>query len=138
MIKAYIDASVKGNPGSAGGGILLIDNTGRQRQLAFALPGKLSNHQAEFAVFVNLLDLLLQEKSQHETIMVYSDSKVLVSTVDKNHIANTDFLPYLELIQQKLVAFELLILQWLPEANNKGADNLARQGLKKALKLQNW
>ena len=70
--------------------------------------------------------------------MVYSDSKVLVSTVDKNHTANTDFLPYLELIQQKLVAFELLILQWLPEANNKGADNLARQGLKKALKLQNW
>ncbi|MDN6754550.1 MAG: ribonuclease HI, partial [Enterococcus sp.] len=27
----------------------------------------------------------------------------------------------------------LLILQWIPEAKNKGADNLARQGLRKEL-----
>ncbi len=135
MIKAYIDASVKGDPGAAGAGILLVNSKGQQ-QHAFPLIGQYSNHQAEFAAFTALLELLLQEDCTQETVMVYSDSKVLVSTVDKNYTANPDFLSYLQEIQIKLPQFKLLILQWIPEAKNKGADNLARQGLKKALRLQ--
>lgn len=135
MIKAYIDASTKGNPGPSGGGILLLkDQT--QQQLHFPLP-VLTNHQAEFAVLERLLEQLLQEEQVTETIMVYSDSKVLVSTIDKNHTNNPDFQDYLIRIQSLLSHFPLLILQWIPEKQNKGADHLARQGLQKALLLQN-
>ena len=66
--------------------------------------------------------------------MCYSDSKVLVSTVDKNHTENSSFFCYLEKIKQLLPNFHLLILQWIPENKNKGADNLARQALQKQLK----
>lgn len=135
MIKAYIDASTKGNPGPSGGGILLIDGR-KQRQLHFPLP-VLTNHQAEFAVMEKLLEHLVQEGKIAETVMVYSDSKVLVSTIDKNHTNNPDFQDYLKNIQALLPRFPLLLLQWIPEKQNKGADHLARQGLQKALLLQN-
>lgn len=133
MIKAFIDASTKGNPGPSGGGIVLLSDQG-QKQYHFPL-ANMSNHQAEFAVFLRLLELLVENNLNEETIMVYSDSKVLVSTIDKNYTRNPDFETYLRTIQQKLPHFPLLILQWIPEKQNKGADHLARQGLQKALKL---
>lgn len=135
MIKAYIDAATKGNPGPSGGGLMLTGDH-LYIQESFALP-ELSNHQAEFASFCTLLDYLLANDYQNQTIMVYTDSKILAQTVDKNYTNNPDFQDYLENIQEKLTSFPLLILQWIPESKNKGADNLARQGLQKALKLQN-
>ena len=129
MLKVYIDASTKGNPGPSGGGILIVYQ-GKQEQLSIPLSAG-TNHQAEFEVF---LEFLKNEGLQNETIFCFSDSKTLVSTVDKNTTKNELFLPYLQKIKELLPDFSLLILQWLPENKNKGADNLARQALQKQLK----
>lgn len=135
MIKAYIDAATKGNPGPSGAGIMLIGKN-LYIQKSFPLPNQ-SNHQAEFASFCLLLDYLLENQLQNQTIMVYTDSKIVAQTIDKNHTNNSDFKKYLQEIQEKVTNFPLLIVQWIPESKNKGADNLARQGLQKALQLQN-
>jgi ribonuclease HI len=132
MLKVYIDASTKGNPGPSGGGILIVHEN-KQEQLSVPL-SKGSNHQAEFEVFLKTLEFLKEKGLNNETILCYSDSKVLVSTVDKNHTENSNFFCYLEKIKQLLPNFHLLILQWIPENKNKGADNLARQALQKQLK----
>lgn len=131
MLKVYIDASTKGNPGPSGGGILLVADH-QQEQLSIPLSFG-SNHQAEFEVFLKTLEILKNRQMTEEIILCYSDSKVLVSTIDKNHTTNQDFLPYLEKIQSLLKDFSMLILQWIPESKNKGADNLARQALQKNL-----
>lgn len=131
MLKVYIDASTKGNPGPSGGGILIIADQ-QQEQLSIPLSFG-SNHQAEFEVFLKTLEILKNRQMTEEIILCYSDSKVLVSTIDKNHANNKDFLPYLEKIQSLLKDFSMLILQWVPESKNKGADNLARQALQKFL-----
>lgn len=131
MLKVYIDVSTKGNPGPSGGGILLVSDH-QQEQLSIPLSFG-SNHQAEFEVFLKTLEILKNRQMTAETILCYSDSKVLVSTIDKNHTSNKDFLPYLEKIQSLLKDFSMLILQWIPESKNKGADNLARQALQRAL-----
>ena len=52
MIKVYMDASTKGNPGPSGGGILIVHEN-RQEQLKVPL-SEGSNHQAEFEVFLKL------------------------------------------------------------------------------------
>lgn len=134
MIKAYIDASTKGNPGPSGGGIVLVGENIYQQQ-AFPLP-YLTNHQAEFAVFSHLLDLLLEKKLEDKTIIVYTDSKILAQSLEKNYSKNSDFLKFLSVIEEKIIKFPLLMVQWIPEAKNKGADHLARQGLQKALRLE--
>ncbi|BAO06878.1 hypothetical protein EMQU_1321 [Enterococcus mundtii QU 25] len=131
MLKVYIDASTKGNPGPSGGGILIIADQ-QQEQLSIPLSFG-SNHQAEFEVFLKTLEILKNRQMTEEIILCYSDSKVLVSTIDKNHTNNKGFLPYLEKIQSLLKDFSMLILQWVPESKNKGADNLARQALQKFL-----
>ncbi|WP_347081886.1 ribonuclease HI family protein [Enterococcus mundtii] len=131
MLKVYIDASTKGNPGPSGGGILIVADQ-QQEQLSIPLSFG-SNHQAEFEVFLKTLEILKNRQMTEEIILCYSDSKVLVSTIDKNHTNNKDFFPYFEKIQSLLKDFSLLILQWVPESKNKGADNLARQALQKTL-----
>ncbi|MGM9903980.1 ribonuclease HI family protein [Enterococcus hirae] len=131
MLKVYIDASTKGNPGPSGGGIVIVTDQ-QQEQLAIPLSYG-TNHQAEFEIFFKTLEILKNKKVMEETILCYSDSKTLVSTIDKNYTSNKDFIPYLLKIQTLLKDFSLLILQWIPESKNKGADNLARQALRKTL-----
>lgn len=135
MLKIFIDAATKGNPGPSGAGILLIDEQ-KQHQLSFPL-GTLSNHQAEFATLLLVMDKLIKESLTQQTIFIYTDSKIVASTIETNHTKNNDFLPYLLRFQELERHFQLLIIQWIPESQNKGADNLARQGLQKQLKLAN-
>ena len=111
MLKVYIDASTKGNPGPSGGGILIVYQ-GKQEQLSIPLSIG-TNHQAEFEVFLKTLEFLKKNDLQNETIFCFSDSKTLVSTVDKNATKNELFLPYLQRIQELLSEFSLLILHWI-------------------------
>ncbi|WP_165006626.1 MULTISPECIES: ribonuclease HI family protein [unclassified Enterococcus] len=134
MIKVYIDASTKGNPGPSGGGLLIVYEN-RQEQLTVPLSNG-SNHQAEFEVFLKTLEILKKKKLTQETILCYSDSKTMVSVIDKNFTSNPSFTAYLAEIQQLLSEFSLLILQWIPESQNKGADNLARQALQQQIKKE--
>ena len=83
MIKVYIDASTKGNPGPSGGGILIIHKN-KQEQLTVPLSDG-SNHQAEFEVFLKTLEILKEKGWVNETILCYSDSKVLVYNRQKPH-----------------------------------------------------
>lgn len=134
MIKVYVDASTKGNPGPSGGGILIIQEN-QQEQLKVPLSDG-TNHQAEFEVFLKTLKILKEKGLTKETILCYSDSKVLVSTIDKDYTSNQNFITYFQSIQTLLSEFTLLILQWIPESKNKGADHLARQALKASLDNQ--
>lgn len=132
MLKVYLDASTKGNPGPSGGGIVLVGEQIHE-QLSFPLE-ELSNHQAEFAVMQKALSLLIERNLHQQTCMFFTDSKVVAQTIDKDHTSNSAFQVYLTTIRSLLNQFSLAIIQWIPESQNKGADHLARQGLSKALK----
>ncbi|QIL46490.1 ribonuclease HI family protein [Vagococcus coleopterorum] len=131
MLKIYVDASTKGNPGPSGIGIQLIDGN-HYLQLNYPL-SDMSNHQAEFVAMEAGLTEAIERGLNDQTTFVYSDSKVVCETIDKNFTQNETFKPYLKRIQQLIPKFDLIIIQWIPERQNKGADNLARQGLQKAL-----
>jgi len=133
MLKIYIDAATKGNPGPSGAGVLLIDGKSQQ-QLSFPL-GIMSNHEAEFSALLFVLERLIAEDKTHQTVFIYTDSKIVAATIEKNHTKNLAFQPFLTRFQELENQFELLIIQWIAEKENKGADNLARQGLQKQLKL---
>lgn len=91
MLKVYIDASTKGNPGPSGGGILIVYQ-GKQEQLSIPLSIG-TNHQAEFEVFLKTLEFLKKNDLQNETIFCFSDSKTLVSTVDKTQRRTSSSFP---------------------------------------------
>ena len=110
MIKVYTHAAVNGNPGDVGLGILVLKD-GEQKPFKIPLEEKMDNHLAEFTAIHWALEWLLEEGMQEELIFMHTDSKVLKE------------------IHQTLKHFPQLFVKWIPESENRGADQLARQAL---------
>lgn len=134
MLKVYTDAATKGNPGPSGAGVMII---GEQiyEQLSFPLP-EVTNHQAEFLAIIKSLEFLSKPENNFlsETIFIHSDSKIAIQTIQKNHAKDKHFQYYLHQINHLSKNFPFVFFKWIPENQNKGADNLARQGLEKSKK----
>lgn len=130
MIRVSIDASVDGQFGVAGIGILWIEN-GQQRQIAIPLMHKMDNHEAEFWALHQLLTLIIQEEKTAELIICHTDSKVVYEAVQKRFHKRD---PYKQILGQILTLLEQVPqfnLQWVSDQQNKGADRLARQAMRK-------
>lgn len=133
MLKIYVDASTKGNPGPSAGGIVIVGNQ-LHKQLHVDL-GTCSNHEAEFKIFIYALNYLIDYHFTDQTVLLHSDSKIVIQTVEKKFTKNSTFQPYLDQFNTVEKAFSLLLVKWIPESQNKGADTLARQALQKYLAL---
>ena len=132
MLRIYVDAATKGNPGPSAGGIVFVgDNVYKQLHISL---GVCSNHEAEFKIYIYALEWLLDNDMSSETILIHSDSKIVVQTIEKRYAKNPTFVPYLQKFKQLEPLFPLLMTKWIPESHNKGADNLAKQALRKCYK----
>lgn len=129
MLKIYVDAATRGNPGPSGGGIVYITEATR-KQLHIPL-ATLTNHEAEFSVLIQALQLVIKNQENQQTVVLHSDSKTVIETLEKNFTRNEAFQPYLKEFKQLEQQFPLLLLKWVPESQNKGADQLAKQALRK-------
>ncbi len=131
MIKIYIDAATNQKKQiSAGGMILLKDHTQIQHQQQ--LTSK-TNNEAEFEMLYFTLEYLTKMKWTKETIFIYTDSLIVAQSIEKKYVKDLRFKYYLEKISLLIENFDLLFIEWLGEANNKGADKIAKQALQKRL-----
>ena len=128
MIKVYTDAAVNGNPGDVGLGILVLKD-GEQKPFKIALEEKMDNHLAEFTAIHWALEWLLEEGMQEELIFMHTDSKVAADAIAKNYTKKEANRLVLKEIHQTLKHFPQLFVKWIPESENRGADQLARQAL---------
>ncbi len=114
MLRIYVDAATKGNPGESGGGIVYLTDQSRQ-QLHVPL-GIVSNHEAEFKVLIEALKQAIANEDNQQTVLLHSDSKIVVQTIEKNYAKNEKYQPYLAEYQQLEKNFPLLLIKWLPES----------------------
>lgn len=133
MLKLYTDASVKGNPGLAGVGIVI---TGKDvyEQLSIPLHGEWNNHEAEWEALYIGLQWLIEHRKTNHLLSIYTDSKLVAEAIEKEYVKKEKFRSYLEKVTSCLNEFSFSEVDWIPEKENKGADNLARQALRKAEK----
>lgn len=127
MIEVYTDAASKGNPGKSGAGIYIKAN-GTTSTHTFSL-GILSNHEAEFHAVIKALEIC-QEQFPAEILSFRSDSRVVVDVIDKNDTKNQAFLPLLKKIQELAEPFPYFFIKWIPEKQNKQADQLAKSAIR--------
>ena len=132
MIKVYTDAAVNGNPGDVGLGILVLKD-GEQKLFKIPLEEKMDNHLAEFTAIHWALEWLLKEGMQEELIFMHTDSKVAADAIAKNYTKKEANRLVLKEIHQTLKHFPQLFVKWIPESENKGADQLARQALQQTI-----
>ncbi|ATP39722.1 ribonuclease HI [Solibacillus sp. R5-41] len=128
MLEVYIDGASAGNPGPSGIGIFL-KGEGILEKISEPI-GITNNHQAEFIALVRGLEEA--KKTGTTFVSMRSDSKIVVSSVDKAYVKNEEFKPYLEKALQLIKQFDLFFIKWIPDKENKAADALAREAIQKA------
>ncbi|QTM99608.1 reverse transcriptase-like protein [Sediminibacillus dalangtanensis] len=127
MIEVYTDGAASGDPGLSGVGIFIKDG---KKTYAYQFPlGSMSNHQAEFEAVIKGLQVC-RENFQDEILSFRSDSKLVVDVIEKDFTKNQTFLPYLQEIRKQIETFPLFFIKWIPEKQNKHADQLARQAIR--------
>ena len=132
MIKVYTDAAVNGNPGDVGLGVLVLKD-GEQKPFKISVEEKMDNHLAEFTAINWALGWLLEEGLQEELIFMHTDSKVTADAISKRYTKKEANRIVLKEIQNKLKDFSQLFVKWIPESENRGADQLARQALQQTI-----
>ena len=125
MLEIYIDAASAGNPGKSGIGIY-IKGEGHQIKISEYI-GMTNNHIAEFTALVRALEEAVKLGSN--LISMRSDSKIVVSSVEKAYVKNEEFKPYLTRALQLIEEIDLFFIKWIPDNQNKAADALARQAI---------
>ena len=132
MIKVFTDAAVNGNPGDVGLGVLVLKD-GEQMPFKISVEEKMDNHLAEFTAINWALSWLLEEGYQEELIFMHTDSKVTADAISKRYTKKEANRIVLKEIQNKLKDFSQLFVKWIPESENRGADQLARQALQQTI-----
>lgn len=127
MLEIYIDGASSGNPGPSGIGVF-IKGEGHHIQIAEYI-GESNNHIAEFTALIRGLEEA--KKLGTSFVSVRSDSKIVVSSVEKRFVKNEIFKPYLEKILLLIEEFDYFFIKWIPEHQNRAADMLAREAIRK-------
>lgn len=132
MIRVKTDAAVNGNPGKVGIGIEILY---KKQQFLFKENSELlmDNHQAELWAIYRALIILQEKEWYQEMIFLNSDSKFAMMAIEKNYTKQIAYQDILRKVQEERKKFPQLFLEWIPEKENRGADQLARQALQQIL-----
>ncbi|MFC0523225.1 RNase H family protein [Pontibacillus salicampi] len=128
MIEVYVDGASQGDPGPSGAGVY-IKQSGNHFDHSIFL-GTMSNHEAEFHAVIHALRIC-QQQFPNDIISIRSDSRLVVDAVEKSYTKKELFRPLLEELQQLGTLFPIYFIKWIPNKQNKRADELARQAIHK-------
>ena len=132
MIRVRTDAAVNGNPGKVGIGIEILY---KKQQFLFKESSDqlMDNHQAELWAIYRALIILQEKEWYQEMIFLNSDSKFAMMAIEKNYTKQVAYQEILKKVQEERKKIPQLFLEWIPEKENRGADQLARQALQQIL-----
>lgn len=124
MVKLYTDAAT--NKTHSAAGILVIAEQ-KRHQIKQKITAS-NNHQAEFEAAILGFEYLLRHFPNAQNVFFYSDSKIVIDSLDKRY--SKSFAPELTKLLALQEKFPLVIAQWIHDKQNTGAHNLALQALK--------
>ncbi|BAQ10961.1 ribonuclease Hi [Bacillus sp. OxB-1] len=127
MIELYVDGASAGNPGKSGIGVY-IKGEGHQIRISEPIEPT-DNHTAEFQALLRGLEEAAQLTSG--MVAAKSDSQIVVQAVEKEFVKNEKHQTYLARILEIAKGFDYFFIKWIPDEQNKAADALARQAVRK-------
>ena len=131
-IEIYIDGASKGNPGPSGIGVVICRD-GQTIKNISSFIGNATNNIAEYTALIYGLQEGLV--SNAESIKINTDSQLLYRQVKKIYkIKNPNILGLYNQALHLLSAFKTVSLNHISRELNRGADRLATQAIKKAIK----
>ncbi|XJS11496.1 ribonuclease HI family protein [Aerococcaceae bacterium WGS1372] len=134
MIKIYSDAAFKQKTREVGIGIQIISEEQRILNKTY-IPWVFDNHVAEFLALISALNYVTTNFELDQAVLFYSDSRILIESLEKAYSKHDEYSKPLAYLLNQLDTIPLFFPKWIPEAQNKGADHLARQALRREGKL---
>lgn len=128
-----VDGAARGNPGAAGCGAAIYDETGTVVKKLSRYLGHATNNVAEYEGLLMGLEALIQLGRRR--IRVQSDSQLLVRQLNGQYRVKDEKLkPLFERAMTLLRQFDSVEIVHVRRELNKLADRLANQGIDDALK----
>lgn len=131
VINVYTDGASRGNPGSAGTGIVISDEDRNILETHKNFLGTATNNVAEYTALIESVKYLSGLNFSFDSIVFYSDSELMVKQIKGEYkIRNKDLIKLsLEFWSEIKKLGRNFTIQHLPRGENKLADKLANEAI---------
>lgn len=134
QFEIFIDGASKGNPGPSGIGVVICCDGRTIRNIATYI-GEATNNVAEYTALIYALEEAFILRA--ESIKINSDSQLLCRQLNKEYKVKHQNIALLYARATHLLSgFKHVFINNIPREENKGADKLANQAVKEALKAK--
>lgn len=128
VLRLYTDGAARGNPGPAGMGLVIEDESGNRLWGGCGYLGIATNNQAEYQALI--AGLRQAATWQPERLEVYMDSQLVVEQLAGRYKVKNRELQKLAIEAKRLLAsFPVATVNHVPRAKNAGADALANRAI---------
>ena len=130
---AHIDGGARGNPGPAGFGAVVYDETGRTVAELSEYLGKQTNNYAEYSGLLASLTYALQNGCT--SLKVFSDSELMVKQIKGQYKVNNPALKELHGRARGMIQrLDSFVITHVLREKNRDADRLANQAMDRGMK----
>ncbi|NLK01429.1 MAG: ribonuclease HI family protein [Clostridia bacterium] len=124
----HCDGASRGNPGEAGIGYIIRNESGEVLEEASYYLGKATNNVAEYSALVRALQDCL--KLGCREVEAYLDSELVVKQINGEYrVKNEGLKPLYKQAMGLLETLDKFKVKHIPRAKNKDADALANKGI---------
>jgi len=130
-LEIYIDGASKGNPGPSGIGVIICQGEEVIKNISVFI-GNATNNVAEYTALIYALEEALILKA--EVVTIKTDSQLLARQLNKEYkVKSINICALYKQSLRLLQGFKKVLIYNIPRQENKGADKLATQAVKKFL-----
>lgn len=128
MITAYIDGGARGNPGSAGYGVHVVDDQGTVLAELYEGIGRATNNVAEYRGLLAALEWAAAQG--HTKLRIKSDSLLLVQQINGVYrIKNEGLIPLYRQARHLMARVGDVTVEHVRREQNRDADRLSNLGM---------
>jgi ribonuclease HI len=131
-LRMFTDGASRGNPGEAGIGILIEDESGHILKRLARYLGKATNNQAEYTALIDGLKAAAELGA--EEVSVFADSELVVKQMKGEYkVKNADLQEKHGEAKRIAAGFKKIAYTYIPREKNREADALANEAIDKRL-----
>lgn len=127
-ISLFIDGASRGNPGPAGLGVVILDESGKKIKEVSKYLGETTNNVAEYSALVYALDEALMLKA--DEILVNVDSELVAKQLNGEYRVKDETIKlFFDKALHVLKSFKKFEIKHIDRSKNKEADKLANKAI---------